>query len=45
MTFPGYAAVYSLILNIVVSGVLTLVFNAIGSGAEREDTTTAADYV
>jgi SSS family solute:Na+ symporter len=45
MTFPGYAAVYSLILNIVVSAVLTLVFNAIGSGAEREDTTTAADYV
>ncbi len=45
MTFPGYAAVYSLVLNLVISAVLTVVFNAVSSGAKREDMTVAADYL
>ena len=44
LTIPGYAAVYSLILNIGVSVVLTLVFNAVSS-VKRDDVTVAADYL
>jgi len=41
-TFPGYSAVYSVILNLVVSIVLTPVFNAMA--ANKADQTVAADY-
>jgi len=41
-TFPGYTAFYTLILNLVVAVVLTLVFNAMG--ARKVDETVAADY-
>ena len=38
----GYTAFYTLILNLVVAVVLTLVFNAMG--ARKVDETVAADY-
>jgi solute:Na+ symporter, SSS family len=41
-TFPGYIALYTLILNLVVAIVLTPVLNAISSKAA--DQTAAADY-
>ena len=41
-TFPGYSALYTLILNLVVAAVLTPVFNAMGSRAP--DQTAPADY-
>ncbi len=43
-TFPCYIALAMLVLNIVVSTVLSLVFNAITSDKEN-DVTQAADYV
>jgi SSS family solute:Na+ symporter len=43
LTIPGYAAFYSLILNFVVAGVLTLIFNAVGM-ARGTDKTTTGDY-
>jgi solute:Na+ symporter, SSS family len=42
MTFPGYTAFYTVILNLVIAIVLTPVFNAIGG--KRADATVAADY-
>jgi SSS family solute:Na+ symporter len=42
-TFPGYIALYTVILNFAVSAVLTPVFNALGAG-QRRDQTAAADY-
>jgi solute:Na+ symporter, SSS family len=44
-TFPGYSAVYSVILNLLVAIVLTPVFNAFASGKARADQTVAADYL
>src|SRR5262249_62224490 len=41
-SFPGYSALYTVILNLIVTIVLTPVFNAIGS--RRHDATVAADY-
>jgi solute:Na+ symporter, SSS family len=41
-TFPGYTALYTLILNLVLAIVLTPVMNAIS--AKRADSTVAADY-
>jgi solute:Na+ symporter, SSS family len=43
-TFPGYTAVYTVILNLVVALVLTPVFNAMSSGREVIDETVASDY-
>jgi SSS family solute:Na+ symporter len=43
-TFPGYSAVYSVILNLLVAIVLTPVFNAIATNKTRVDQTVAADY-
>jgi len=43
-TFPGYSAVYSVILNLVVAIVLTPIFNAMASNKTRIDQTVAADY-
>ena len=40
--FPGYSALYTLILNLVVAVVLTLLFNA--AGKAQPDETVAADY-
>jgi SSS family solute:Na+ symporter len=42
-TFPGYTALYTVILNLAIAGVLTLVFNALG-GRESTDATVPADY-
>jgi solute:Na+ symporter, SSS family len=43
-TFPGYSAVYSVLLNLVVAIVLTPVFNALSADKTRVDQTVAADY-
>jgi SSS family solute:Na+ symporter len=40
---PGYSALYTVILNLLVAVVLTPVFNALGK-VERADQTVAADY-
>ncbi len=42
MTFPGYTAFYTVILNLVLAIVLTPVFNAMGG--KRVDETVPADY-
>ncbi len=42
--FPGYAALYTVILNLVVTVVLTLVFNAMSARRVALDETVAADY-
>ncbi len=44
-TFPGYTAVYTVILNLVVAIVLTPIFNAIGPRRAPIDATAAADYL
>jgi solute:Na+ symporter, SSS family len=44
-TFPGYTALYTLILNLIVTVVLTPVFDAMRSRAAPADATAAADYV
>jgi SSS family solute:Na+ symporter len=41
-TFPGYTALYTLILNLFIAIVLTPVMNALGS--KQADNTVAADY-
>jgi solute:Na+ symporter, SSS family len=41
-TFPGYTALYTLILNLAIAIVLTPVLNALG--AKHTDQTAAADY-
>ncbi len=43
-TFPGYTALYTVILNLLVAVVLTPVFNAINSRRAPVDETVAADY-
>jgi solute:Na+ symporter, SSS family len=43
-TFPGYTALYTVVLNLVVAIVLTPVFNAMSSRRELLDETAAADY-
>src|SRR6202790_5299839 len=43
-TFPGYIAVYTVILNLVVAIVLTPVLNALSARAMPADQTAAADY-
>jgi SSS family solute:Na+ symporter len=42
--FPGYTAVYTVILNLAVAAVLTPVFNAMSTGRNAADKTAAADY-
>jgi solute:Na+ symporter, SSS family len=41
-TFPGYTALYTVILNLIVTIALTPVFNALGG--RQHDATVAADY-
>jgi SSS family solute:Na+ symporter len=43
-TFPGYSAVYSVLLNLVVAIVLTPIFNALAANKTPVDQTIAADY-
>jgi SSS family solute:Na+ symporter len=43
-TFPGYTAVYTVILNLLVALVLTPVFNAMSS-REKTDATVPSDYL
>jgi solute:Na+ symporter, SSS family len=42
--FPGYTAVYTVILNLLVAAVLTPIFNAMGA-RNRADQTVASDYL
>ena len=44
-SIPAYAAIWGLLVNIAVSVVLTLVFNAVSSAPETRDDTVAADYI
>jgi SSS family solute:Na+ symporter len=43
-TFPGYTAVYTVILNLAVAAVLTPVFNAMGAKSAAADQTATSDY-
>jgi solute:Na+ symporter, SSS family len=43
-TFPGYAAFYTVVLNLLVAIVLTPVFNAMSAQRAPADETVAADY-
>ncbi|MBV9585115.1 MAG: sodium:solute symporter [Alphaproteobacteria bacterium] len=43
-TFPGYTALFTVILNVAVAAVLTPVFNAMRSQRIRFDETVASDY-
>jgi SSS family solute:Na+ symporter len=43
-TFPGYTALYTLILNLAVAIVLTPIFNALSAQPAAHDETVAADY-
>jgi len=43
-TFPGYTALYTVVLNLLVAAVLTPVFNAMRSRGTPLDATVAADY-
>ncbi|MGO4403620.1 monocarboxylate uptake permease MctP [Bosea sp. RAF48] len=42
--FPGYTAVYTLVLNLAIAVVLTLVFRALKAHSVPADETIAADY-
>jgi len=43
-TFPGYTALYTVILNLVVASILTPVFNAMSARRTLSDETVASDY-
>ena len=43
-TFPGYTAVYTVILNLIVAIILTPIFNAMGGHRAPFDETVASDY-
>jgi SSS family solute:Na+ symporter len=43
-TFPGYTALYTVILNILLASVLTPIFNAITAQPTPFDETVASDY-
>ena len=43
-TFPGYTAIYTVILNLAAAIVLTPVFNAMGAKGAPIDETAATDY-
>ena len=43
-TFPGYTAVYTVILNLAVASILTPLFNGASASRDPEDATAAADY-
>ncbi len=43
-TLPGYTAVYTVVLNLLVAAVLTPAFNGLGARSAAPDETVAADY-
>jgi len=43
-TFPGYTALYTVVLNLVLAIVLTPIFNAMSVQRTQIDETSAADY-
>jgi SSS family solute:Na+ symporter len=43
-TFPGYTAIYTVLLNLAVAAVLTPIFNAMASQKAAPDETVADDY-
>jgi SSS family solute:Na+ symporter len=43
-SFPGYTALYAVILNLLLTIVLTPVFNAMNTRRAPSDKTVAADY-
>jgi SSS family solute:Na+ symporter len=43
-TYPGYSALYTLVLNLIVTALLTPVFNRMAARRPRTDETAAADY-
>ena len=43
-TFPGYTALYTVILNLAIAIVLTPVFNALGGRRAPVDGTVVSDY-
>jgi solute:Na+ symporter, SSS family len=43
-TFPGYTAIYTVILNLVIAIILTPLFNAAGASRVPLDATVATDY-
>jgi solute:Na+ symporter, SSS family len=43
-TFPGYTAIYTVILNLVIAMILTPLFNAAGASRVPLDATVATDY-
>jgi SSS family solute:Na+ symporter len=43
-TFPGYTAFYTLVLNLLLAVILTLVFNAMSAKKKPVDATVPADY-
>jgi len=43
-TFPGYTALYTVVLNLVVAIVLTPLFRGLARRSEASDETSEADY-
>ena len=43
-TFPGYSALYTVILNLVLTIILTPIFNMLAPVGTPADETVAADY-
>jgi solute:Na+ symporter, SSS family len=44
-TYPGYSALYTVVLNLVIAAVLTPLFNGMRSGRAPIDATAPADYL
>jgi solute:Na+ symporter, SSS family len=44
-TFPGYTAVYTVLLNLAIAALLTPLFNAMSAARNAPDATLAADYL
>jgi SSS family solute:Na+ symporter len=44
-TFPGYTAVYTVLVNLAIAALLTPVFNAMSASRSAPDETLAADYL
>ena len=44
-TFPGYSALYTLVLNLVIAAILTPLFNGMRPGRPPVDATAPADYL
>jgi solute:Na+ symporter, SSS family len=44
-TFPGYSALYTLVLNLVIAAILTPLFNGMRAGRPPVDATAPADYL